>query len=353
MANPLGRVLVCPTVSRAAAIASGLALAVALLPAPAASTAPALPATRAIVVPDDCTIVGTSKADVLEGTDGDDVICGQGGQDVIDGNKGNDTLIGGNGGDDLIGGGGDDTLEGDVGADRLEGNGGADTLILQDGVESNDAAGGGTGDDTCVTDSGDWCTDDGHAFGGQSSKIDQALKDEMTGVSWREGCPVPISDLRYLEMNFWNWKEKPRRGVMVVHKDQVDNVLDAFESVFDQRFQMKKMVLIDEYDANDDKSMADDNTVGFNCRYIAGTHTWSQHAYGRAIDVNPVENPYLKTDGSFVPPAGEPYLDRSKDSKGMIHHGDEVWDAFDAVGWEWGGDWTDSKDYQHFSSNGK
>jgi hypothetical protein len=301
----------------------------------------------------ECTIAGTSHADVLEGTDGDDVICGEGGNDVLKGHEGNDTLIGGLGADDLIGGSGDDTLEGDEGADRLEGNGGADTLVTEDGTEFNDAAGGGTGDDTCTADDGDWCSGDGTAFGGQSSKLTQAQKDDMTGVSWREGCPVPLGDLRYLEMNYRDWKQKVRRGVMVVHEDQSANVLDAFETIFDARFPIKKMVLIDEYDANDDRSMADDNTVAFNCRYLAGTHTWSQHAYGRAIDVDPIENPYVKADGSFVPPAGEKYLDRSKDSKGMIHHGDEAWDAFHDVGWEWGGDWTDSKDYQHFSSNGK
>src|SRR5262249_45777078 len=148
---------------------------------------------------------------------------------------------------------------------------------------------------------------------GSSSIIDEELTEEMTGSSWRAGCPVPISDLRLLEMNYWNWKEKPRRGVMVVHKDQSENVLDAFETIFDARFQMKKMQLIDDFDADDDLSMAADNTVGFNCRYLAGTTTWSQHAYGRAIDINPIENPYLKEDGSFVPPAGEKYLDRSLD----------------------------------------
>jgi hypothetical protein len=346
----------------AACAAAAIVWCVALLPATAASAAtsarpPAAATTRAlageIIVPDDCTISGTDKADVLDGTEGNDVICGLGGKDVIDGMKGDDVLIGGNGGDDLIGGGGDDVLEGDLGADRLEGNGGADTLNTQDGVEENDAAGGGTGEDTCIADADDWCTDDGHAFGGESSIIDDDLKEEMTGSSWRTGCPVPISDLRLLEMNYWNWKEKPRRGVMVVHKDHTGNVLDAFETIFDARFQMKKMQLIDDYGADDDASMAADNTVAFNCRYLAGTTTWSQHAYGRAIDINPIENPYLKEDGSFVPPAGKKYLDRSLDLKGMIAHGDEVWDAFDAVGWEWGGDWDPAKDYQHFSSNGK
>jgi D-alanyl-D-alanine carboxypeptidase len=99
--------------------------------------------------------------------------------------------------------------------------------------------------------------------------------------------------------------------------------------------------------------MAADNTSAFNCRFVAGTSRWSMHAYGLAIDINPIENPYVAGD-HVSPPAGRPFADRSRDAKGMVHDGDEVVRAFAAIGWEWGGDWSGGvRDYQHFSVNGR
>jgi hypothetical protein len=99
--------------------------------------------------------------------------------------------------------------------------------------------------------------------------------------------------------------------------------------------------------------MAADNTSAFNCRYRAGICcTWSQHAYGRALDLNTVENPYVYA-GGFSPANGRQFLDRSLHRRGMIHRHDAVWWAFHAVGWSWGGDWSGEKDYQHFSANGR
>jgi D-alanyl-D-alanine carboxypeptidase-like protein len=96
-----------------------------------------------------------------------------------------------------------------------------------------------------------------------------------------------------------------------------------------------------------------DNTSAFNCRYRDGVCcTWSQHAYGKAIDVDPVENPYVGSWG-VSPDAGAPFVDRSPLRRGMVAHGDAVWDAFDAIGWQWGGDWKWPIDYQHFSANGR
>ena len=113
------------------------------------------------------------------------------------------------------------------------------------------------------------------------------------------------------------------------------------------------MELIDRYGADDRRSMAADNTSAFNCRFVAGTNRWSMHAYGLAIDLNPVENPYVS--GSHVsPPAGAPFADRSRDAPGMIHDGDAVVRAFARrAGWEWLGDGPGSvRDYQHFSADG-
>jgi hypothetical protein len=113
------------------------------------------------------------------------------------------------------------------------------------------------------------------------------------------------------------------------------------------------MRLVDRYDADDKRSMKDDNTSAFNCRYRNGVCcTWSMHAYGKAIDINPVENPELWS-GGVAPPNGAAYADRSNKRRGMIFHGDVAWKAFDTIGWGWGGDWSWPIDYQHFSTNGK
>ena len=93
---------------------------------------------------------------------------------------------------------------------------------------------------------------------------------------------------------------------------------------------------------------AADNTSAFNCRFVAGTETWSEHAYGRAIDVNPIENPYVTAGGYVSPPAGTRFSNRSRHAQGMIHRHGPVVEAFAAGGWAWGGNWPWPRDYQHF-----
>jgi len=181
--------------------------------------------------------------------------------------------------------------------------------------------------------------------------IDTELAERME-PSWRPGCPVPLSDLRYVVVDFWGFDGLEHRGELVVHADWADNIASVFGELFVARFPIERMVLVDDYDGDDNRSMAANNTSAFNCRFVAGTTRWSEHAYGRAIDINPVQNPYLT--GSIVqPPAGTAYLDRSLDEPGMIHAGDAVVTAFVGIGWGWGGDWTTSKDYQHFSVTGR
>jgi hypothetical protein len=116
-------------------------------------------------------------------------------------------------------------------------------------------------------------------------------------------------------------------------------------------YPIRRMRLIDAYNGSDDRSMAADNTSAFNCRRVAGSSSWSEHAYGRAIDVNPVQNPSVE-GGVASPAAGQSYVNRSKHKRGMIHAGGAVVRAFASVGWGWGGSWSSPKDYQHFSSTG-
>jgi hypothetical protein len=190
-------------------------------------------------------------------------------------------------------------------------------------------------------------------FEGNSSPLDSNLRKRMTGKSWHEGCPVGLGKLRLLELTHWGFDDQAHNGRLVVHRRAASDVLKAMESLYEDRFPIRRMVLIDRYGADDHRSMAADNTSAFNCRFVAGQPgTWSQHAYGRAIDINPVENPYVSGD-HVSPPAGEPYADRTKDEPGMIHDGDSTVRAFAEQGWEWGGNWSPAKDYQHFSANGK
>ena len=140
-------------------------------------------------------------------------------------------------------------------------------------------------------------------------------------------------------------------GHLVVHRRWADEILAIFRRLYRNDFPVRRVRLVDRYGADDRASMRHDNTSAFNCRFVAGTTTWSQHAYGRAIDLNPVENPYV--DGSRVRPLrGRRYLDRTDVRPGMVVRGDVVVRAFRRIGWGWGGTWSSAKDYQHFSANG-
>ncbi|MEO8289718.1 MAG: M15 family metallopeptidase [Gaiellaceae bacterium] len=189
------------------------------------------------------------------------------------------------------------------------------------------------------------------AFQGTVTRIPAGVREQMIGSSWHSGCPVPIRKLRLLTFNHWNFGGTARQGRLIVHAYQAQGILTVMRKLYRAHFPMRRVKLVDAYGGSDDRSMAANNTSAFNCRVVEGTSRWSQHAYGRAIDVNPVQNPYVS--GSHVsPPAGERYVNRSQRLPGMIHRGDVVYRAFAAIGWEWGGDWTSPKDYQHFSLTG-
>jgi hypothetical protein len=171
-------------------------------------------------------------------------------------------------------------------------------------------------------------------------------------TAWHAGCPVAISDLRLVTLTYWGFDGRPHDGQLVVNRDAVRPVVRAIRSLYDVRFPIRQMVLVDRYGANDKRSMGADNTSAFNCRLVEHSTSWSEHAYGRAIDINPLENPYI-VGKQVLPPAGRAFTDRSLRRKGMIHGGDAVVRAFAAVGWRWGGSWASPKDYQHFSANGR
>jgi len=178
-----------------------------------------------------------------------------------------------------------------------------------------------------------------------------AVTDADIGTSWRPGCPVGPSSLRTVVASHWDNGGNVRTGRLVVHASLADDVADVLQDLYEARFPIHRMVPVAEYGADDDASMAANNTSAFNCRAITGGSSFSEHSYGRAIDVNPLVNPYV-SGSTVLPPGGAPYADRSRDVPGMIHAGDEVVRAFAARGWSWGGSWTRPKDYQHFSTTG-
>lgn len=172
----------------------------------------------------------------------------------------------------------------------------------------------------------------------------------MTGVSWRRGCPVRISDLRRVELTHWGFDGNRHRGELIVHKDVAVSVVAVFHTLYSLRFPVRKMHSVDRFGADDNASMAADNTSAFNCRPITGSTTgFSVHSYGRAIDLNPLENPYVK-GRTVLPPAGRAFTNRVTVRPGMIRRGDRVRKAFTEHGFAWGGDWKSLKDYQHFEA---
>ena len=191
------------------------------------------------------------------------------------------------------------------------------------------------------------------AFHGRAERIDAATRERMSGVSWHRGCPVGFAGLRLLTVSHWGFDGGVHRGRLVVNRDAAAGMLRAMRSLFRLHFPIRQMRLVDAYGGDDHRSMAADNTSAFNCRTVAGKPgVWSEHAYGRAIDVNPIENPYVTGSGYVSPPEGGRYADRSRRARGLIHGGGPIVDAFAAVGWEWGGNWPWPRDYQHFSATG-
>ena len=183
-------------------------------------------------------------------------------------------------------------------------------------------------------------------------RIGPALRARMAD-SREPGCPVAWADLRHVRVTYVGFDGRDHTGELVVGARWARPLVGVFERLHDARWPIHRMRLVDAYGGDDDRSMAADNSSAYNCRTVAGSDDWSDHAYGAAIDLNPVENPY--TRGSSVsPPAGARFadLDRAPDAslpRGVIGADGVVVRAFADIGWEWGGTWA-SPDYQHFAA---
>ncbi|MCR5567272.1 MAG: M15 family metallopeptidase [Clostridiales bacterium] len=181
--------------------------------------------------------------------------------------------------------------------------------------------------------------------------ISDELFARICGKSFKEDCTLPREDLRYLHVLHTDLNGETREGEMIVNYHIAGDVLDILRQLYEAKYPIEKIRLVDEYDADDELSMEDNNSSSFNFRFISHTTRVSKHGLGLAVDINTLYNPYTKVvDGVRIvePVTGEPYLDREADFPCKIDHGDLCYRLFTEHGFEWGGDWEDRKDYQHF-----
>jgi hypothetical protein len=188
------------------------------------------------------------------------------------------------------------------------------------------------------------------AFESTVSPVDDGIRDRM-GATYQDGCPVAVADLRYLTLSFRGFDGGAHTGELVVSAAEADHVVEVFRQLFDAGFPIEEMRLPTTADLEAPPTGDGNNTASFVCRAVRGGTRFSAHAYGLAIDVNPFQNPYIRDD-LVLPELASAYVDRSNVRPGMILDGEVAVRAFEAIGWEWGGDWDDPIDYQHFSASG-
>jgi hypothetical protein len=179
-----------------------------------------------------------------------------------------------------------------------------------------------------------------------------AVPDEVVRRStWRPECPVTVDELAYITMTFWGFDDRPHTGEMVVNADVADDVVAVFRRMYRARFPIEEMRVRRAGEIDLPPTGDGNNTESFDCRNATLRGSWSNHAYGLAIDINPFHNPYRNGD-LVVPELADAYLDRGWHRPGMIQPGDVVTRAFARIGWGWGGNWSTLDDWQHFSANG-
>lgn len=168
------------------------------------------------------------------------------------------------------------------------------------------------------------------------------------GPTWHRDCPVAPAQLRRVTLTYLGFDDRPHRGELIVNQELVPQVIAVFDRLYRLEFPIERMQPVAHYRGGDDElSMEDNNTSAFNCRRIPGSGSWALHAYGRAIDVNPLLNPMVD-HGRFEPRNAGVYLDRRRIEPGLLHAGDAAVRAFTDAGWRWGGNWKSPVDYQHF-----
>ena len=176
--------------------------------------------------------------------------------------------------------------------------------------------------------------------------------DVLARSTWTDECPVTLDELSYITVSHWGFDQKYHTGEMIVNAAWADDVVGAFRKLHAARFPIEQMRVIRQEEVDAHPTGDFNETTSFVCRPAVGSGSWSRHAYGLAIDINPFHNPYLKGD-LVLPELASFYLDRSADYPGVIVDGSVAVEAFAEFGWTWGGDWNSLKDWMHFSDNGR
>ena len=183
------------------------------------------------------------------------------------------------------------------------------------------------------------------------SEITPEIFARIQGKSYKDNCPIPLEDLRYLRVLHKDINDETHEGEMVCSVHIANDVLEIFKALYEAGYPIERVRLVDEYDADDETSMRDNNSSCFNFRFITHSTKISKHVLGLAVDINTLYNPYVKEtkDGRILEPAnaGE-YVDRAKSFPYKIEKGDLCYRLFTERGFEWGGEWKSLKDYQHF-----
>ena len=182
-------------------------------------------------------------------------------------------------------------------------------------------------------------------------EITDDIFSRIEGKSFNANCTTSLEDLRYLRVLHYNKDREVQEGELICHKDIAEDLLAIFQELYKAAYPIERMVLIDEYDADDEASMRANNTSAFNFRPASGMIRLSSHSTGMAIDINPLYNPLVKESGGrtlFYPSNAEAYIDRTRYFPYKIEKGDLCVRLFKKYGFSWGGDWRSSKDYQHF-----
>lgn len=184
-----------------------------------------------------------------------------------------------------------------------------------------------------------------------SIELSKEIKKRITGISFKENDIISYDDLRYIRVLHYGFDSEIHIGELIVNKEISNYIVDIFHELFEEKYPIEKMVLIDDYNGDDEQSMKDNNTSAFNYRPVTGSSFLSKHSMGLAIDINPLYNPYVKEKSgttTILPKDGKPYADRSQENKYFIKKDDTCYQAFVSRGFTWGGNWNSLKDYQHF-----
>jgi hypothetical protein len=184
-----------------------------------------------------------------------------------------------------------------------------------------------------------------------ASTISAVPADVLARSTWQPGCPVKAADLRYLTMSFWGFDGRAHTGEMLVNASGAAGITKVFGQLFAARFPLEEMRVTGPAELTAPPTGDGNSTSAFVCRPARGQTTWSAHASGLAVDVNPFCNPYTQGD-LVLPELASAYIDRSRHRPGMVLAGDATVRAFAAIGWSWGGNWHSPTDRMHFTATG-